>query len=75
MHDSTDHSLLPIGSAPTDDAELSPAMRKFAHQLYRQARRAYDKAGRPYGDSDEAMMVWYTLHGQEPDSSFVTGRN
>ena len=67
--------LLPLGNPDPDAPNLSPAMRACARSLYRQAWRDYRDIGCPYGHTDEAMLVWYSLHGDSPGPSLVTGKN
>jgi len=68
-------SLLPLGTEAADSAELSPAMQACARTLYQQAWREYRAVGCPYGRTDEAMLVWYSLDGDAPGSSPLTGKN
>jgi len=75
MDDRNDLSLLPLGPDYTDDTTLSPAMQQCARTLYRQAWRDYREVGCPYGETDEAMFVWYSLHGTDTGPSHVTGKN
>jgi hypothetical protein len=75
MPDAHDHSLLPIGTAESPTSSLSPALQACAVSLYRQAWRDYRAVGCPYGRTDEAMLVWYSLHGGEDAPSLVTGKN
>ncbi len=67
--------LLPLHPSPPDASELSPAMRQCARSLYQQAWAEYRNAGSPYGETDEAMLVWYTLHSRSSGPSLVTGKN
>ncbi|HHP7239919.1 hypothetical protein [Longibacter sp.] len=68
--------MLPFGSArPSQDETLSPEMREYALQIYREAWDAYKAAECPYGETDEAMLVWYSFrHGPDGDRMSV-GRN
>jgi hypothetical protein len=75
MDDRHDSSFLPLGPEHADDVDLSPAMQRCARTLYRQAWRDYRKVGCPYGHTDEAMFVWYSLHDTSPGPSLVTGKN
>jgi hypothetical protein len=75
MSDRDDLSLLPIGTDDPDSTDLSPAMEACARNLYQQAWREYTAIGCPYGPTDEAMLVWYSLHGDSPTPSLVTGKN
>ncbi len=75
MPDRDDLSLLPFGVDHTDAPALSPAMQQCALNLYRQAWEKYREVGCPYGSTDEAMLVWYVLHGNAPGPDLVTGKN
>jgi hypothetical protein len=76
MSDRDDLSLLPLGGNNDPDAEtLSPTMQACARNLYQQAWREYRAVGCPYGQTDEAMLVWYSLDGNAPGSSPLTGKN
>lgn len=75
MSDCNDHTLLPLGVDTPDPTPMSPAMEQCARTLYRQAWTAYREAGCPYGKTDRAMLVWYTLHGGGADPFMVTGKN
>lgn len=75
MSDRHDLSLLPLGPDAPESTDLSPAMQACARSLYRQAWRDYREVGCPYGRTDEAMLVWYSLHGDSPGASLVTGKN
>lgn len=67
--------LLPFDTNASDTSELSPMMRKCARSLYKQAWTKYRNVDCPYGETDEAMLVWYTLHGRSSTPSLVTGKN
>lgn len=68
--------LLPFGSArPSHDEKLSPEMQQYAMKLYREAWDAYQKANCPYGESDEAMLVWYSFRTEKEESTVTMGRN
>ena len=69
-----DSSLLPFGSQ-SDSPELSPALEQCAMTLYRQAWRAYRTVDCPYGETDEAMLVWYAFQDNPKQPSLVSGRN
>jgi hypothetical protein len=69
-----DPSLLPFGSQD-ESAELPPALERCALNLYRQAWRAYRTVDCPYGETDEAMLVWYTFQDNPDDPSLLSGRN
>lgn len=44
-------------------------------KLYRQAWEAYREVDCPYGETDEAMLVWYSLYGQDDTPSPTVGKN
>lgn len=68
--------LLPFGSArPSTEEQLSPEMQQYAMKLYREAWDAYKEANCPYGESDEAMLVWYSFRTEKEGSSVAMGRN
>jgi hypothetical protein len=73
MSDCTDRSMLPIGANAPETDELSPLMQRYAFHLYREAWEDYRAAGCPYGENDDAMLVWYSLHGAGP--SPATSKN
>jgi hypothetical protein len=75
MNDDYERSLLPFGPDAAGAPDLSPSLQRCAETLYRQAWREYRSVGRPFGDTDEAMLVWYALHGSSPGPTHVTGRN
>ena len=75
MPDRNDPSLLPLGPDAPESSDLSPAMEACARNLYQQAWREYKATGCPYGHTDEAMLVWYSLHDDSPGTSLVTGKN
>ena len=69
-------TLLPFGSArPSDDEKLSPEMREYALKIYREAWEAYKDANCPYGETDEAMLVWYSFRTSTADEAVAIGRN
>ncbi len=67
-------SFLPIGPKANGISELPPGLQDCARSLYRQAWRDYRQAGCPYGETDEAMLIWYSLSGDDRFSP-ITGRN
>jgi hypothetical protein len=71
--------LFPTESAAAGDAEpsssLPPDLRDTGLQLYRQAWDAYREAGCPYGESDEAMLVWYSFQEENTGGANRVGRN
>ena len=75
MPDCTDQSLLPIGTNEPDSDDLHPVMQKYALHLYREAWEDYRAVGCPYGESDDALLVWYSLHGTGDGPALVSGRN
>jgi len=75
MSDVTDRSLLPFGTNAPETDELSPLMKRYAVHLYEEAWDEYRDAGCPYGKSDDAMLVWYSLHGVGDGSSHPPGKN
>lgn len=75
MFDCNDLSLLPLGPAKSSDSELPPPLRRCGFKLYKQAWSAYQKAGCPYGETDKAMLVWYSLYGEDEVTSPTIGRN
>lgn len=74
MDDRHDSSLLPFGPQ-SDGSELSPAMQPHALRIYRQAWTAYRENGCPYGPTDRAMLVWYTLRPSSDIHRPITGKN
>jgi len=69
-----DASLLPFGSEDAP-ANLSPALEQCAMNLYRQAWSAYRTVDCPYGETDKAMLVWYTFQDHPERPSLLSGRN
>jgi hypothetical protein len=69
-----DASLLPFGSE-NDPADLPPALEQCAMTLYRQAWAAYRTVDCPYGETDRAMLVWYTFQDRPDEPSLLSGRN
>ena len=62
MPSPSDHpSLLPFGRLGDTDASLPAPLESCGRSLYRQVRTAYDRAGRPCGPCDTAMLVWFTF--------------
>ncbi|MFP4229242.1 MAG: hypothetical protein ACLFTE_10515 [Salinivenus sp.] len=68
-------SFLPIGPKAHDISKLPSGLQDCARSLYRQARRDYRQAGCPYGETDNAMLVWYALSGDDAQPSPITGKN
>jgi hypothetical protein len=77
MADCHDPSLLPFGTPPDspDSTSLSSAMEQCARTLYRQAWEAYRTVGCPYGETDEAMLVWYSFQTNADEPTLASGRN
>lgn len=67
--------LLPFDPSRSSNEELPPFLRSMAQKLYDQAWAAYEEVGCPYGETDEAMRVWYTLFGQREGPPPTVGRN
>ena len=74
MH-TPDDPLFPTSAASSDSSKLSPELRRTGLRLYRQAWDAYRKAGCPYGETDEAMLVWYSFQEETRDIPFELGKN
>ena len=77
MADCHDPSLLPFGNSPNapDSTGLSSALEQCARNLYRQAWSAYRTVGCPYGETDEAMLVWYSFQHNPDNPTLSSGRN
>ncbi|MFB6248003.1 MAG: hypothetical protein ABEL97_05480 [Salinibacter sp.] len=75
MDDCTDQSLLPLGTAPSDASDLPPSLQRHALTLYREAWTDYRAVGCPYGETDDAMLVWYSLYGRGDGPALVSGKN
>lgn len=69
-----DFSLLPFGEK-NHSTDLSPAMQQCALNLYRKAWADYQAVGCPYGDTDEAMLVWYSFQEDAGRPRLITGKN
>lgn len=61
-----DHNYLPFGNRALSNMSLNvPAeLRDYCVDLYRETRIAYEEAGCPLGESDEAMLIWFTFDHQ-----------
>lgn len=70
-----DQSLLPIGPRITESRTPDPTIHLRALQLYHQAWKVYRRAGCPYGETDEAMHIWYSLRDSERGTAFLTSKN
>lgn len=57
---------LPFGERTdtTASATIPDELRDYCVDLYRETRKAYVAAGCPLGDSDEAMLIWFTFDHQ-----------
>ena len=44
----------------TEDAQVARLWR-YAFNLYRTTWEAYREAGCPFGERDEAMLIWFTF--------------
>lgn len=75
MSNCNDFSLLSLGPVKSNDLELSPSLCRCGLKLYRQAWEAYREVDCPYGETDEAMLVWYSLYGKEDTPSPAVGKN
>lgn len=69
-----DSSFLPFGPH-SDSMELSPTLEQCAMNIYRQAWRDYRTVDCPYGETDEAMLVWYTFQNHTEQPMLRSGRN
>lgn len=59
-------SAMQFGPHAADATDLPDVLQAYGDRLYLEAWAAYLKAGCPLGDSDLAMLVWYTF--EEPTS-------
>lgn len=75
MESTPDFPLLPLGKGETTSFDISPGLQPYAHQLYSQAWKKYRIAGCPFGETDDAMLVWYCLSPHSSDARLVTGKN
>ncbi len=57
---------LPFGKRATSNMELDvpDELQEYCQDLYERTRRAYEEAGCPLGETDEAMLVWFTFDYQ-----------
>lgn len=57
---------LPFGKRATSNMELGvpDELQGYCLDLYERTRKAYEEAGCPLGESDEAMLVWFTFDYQ-----------
>ena len=75
-----DPSFLPLGTdgseaTESDAAKLPPSLQQYALNLYRDAWQDYRAVGCPYGRTDDAMLVWYSLYGIGDGPALVSGKN
>lgn len=80
-----DQSFLPLGTdeseaaeseaAESEAAKLPPSLQQYALNLYRDAWQDYRAVGCPYGKTDDAMLVWYSLYGSGDGPALVSGKN
>ncbi len=47
------------------EGDLHPQLLAYGLRLYAEVRRAYEEGGAPLGESDEAMLVWFTFGDPE----------
>jgi hypothetical protein len=45
-----------------DTDDLAPELLPYALNQYKRAWDAYVEAGCPFGESDHAMLLWFTFH-------------
>ena len=70
-----EQSFLPLGTDKSGPADLPPELQQYALTLYREAWADYRAVGCPYGETDDAMLVWYSLYGTGDGPALVSGRN
>ena len=75
MTNLNNHSFLPLGPYWSPPSPNPKSMPGYAIDLYFQAWEEYRNAGSPYGTTDEAMLVWYSLSPGAGVIGPVTGRN
>ncbi|MEM1126717.1 MAG: hypothetical protein AAGI71_08700 [Bacteroidota bacterium] len=46
------------------EASLPPELREYLEELYHRAWETYIEAGSPFGESDDAMIIWYEFDRQ-----------
>ena len=58
--------LLPFGKRATSHSDLGvpDELQEYCQDLYERTRQAYEEAGCPLGETDEAMLVWFTFDYQ-----------
>lgn len=59
-------NYLPFGDRITANLQsgVPDELRGYCVDLYQETRNAYEAAGCPLGDSDEAMLIWFTFEHQ-----------
>ncbi len=57
---------LRFGPGVAADLDLPEALHGYARRLYADAWEAYAEAGCPLGETDEALLVWFTFQ-QAPE--------
>ncbi len=55
--------------------DLPGVLHTYGRRLYCEAWTAYAEAGCPFGETDEAMLVWFTFHPEAGGLSLPMGRN
>ncbi len=75
MADRNDQSFLPLGTDESEAAELPHSLQQYALTLYREAWKDYRAVGCPYGETDDAMLVWYSLYGSGDGPALASGKN
>jgi len=68
-------SLLPFGNHNAPKSGLSPEVHQTGLRLYRQAWDEYRAAGCPFGETDDAMLVWYSFQRGEREIPVTVGKN
>jgi hypothetical protein len=69
-----DFSFLPFGDQD-GSIDLSPIFQQCARTLYRQAWEEYRAVGAPYGETDKAMLVWYSFQKDPHHPALPFGKN
>ena len=75
MPDRNEQCFLPIDPNESEPAGLPPSLQQYALTLYREAWEDYRAVGCPYGETDDAMLVWYSLYGTGDGPALVSGKN
>jgi hypothetical protein len=57
---------LPFGERITSNMEFGvpDELQGYCRDLYERTRHAYEEVGCPLGESDEAMLIWFTFDYQ-----------